>query len=311
MIDAQTGLFSLLAVLVGLIARRVLAPRPAVPTAAPVYGPAYLPPFVRGVLAAYRLGANEDEFLLSLRRDYGTAVYFPWPLCQTVILESNAIKRVYEAPSRILSFVRRFSTPKCRAGLKPVPLLQFPIRREMQGSAFGAPYWQDQTLLDDQFFPTHSRGMQKGQLTVPLQRFIAVVRDRLDDLAVQVDAAPSGELSLKLAPWIVETYFEASLAGLFGPHVRDAKGISPAELFDAFCKFDRAFPIMASGLVPPFLLEKIPDVKEGRVAQDLIASTFEAWIRDGFDGLEKGVVRDMAEVALNNELGAKEGGKVR
>ncbi|BGP38715.1 hypothetical protein JCM10449v2_002650 [Rhodotorula kratochvilovae] len=289
MLDVQTVVLALLTALGILLVGRLLAPRPSTPSA-PTYGPWWLPPFVRGALAAYRLGRDEDGFLLSLRRDYGTAVWIPWPMRQTVILETKAIRRVYAAPEKILSFL--------------------PIRREMQGSAFGAPFWDDRSLMDAQVFPAHSRGMSKVNLSVPLQRFIAVVRSRIDELAAQVDAAPSGELTIKLADWVVETYFEASLAGMFGPHVREAKGTTREELWTAFCAFDKAFPIMASGMVPPWLLERIPDVVAGKKGQDVLATTFEAWIQDGFDGLEEGVVRDMAEVVLNNSLGAKEAGKM-
>ncbi|GAA6055170.1 hypothetical protein JCM3770_002217 [Rhodotorula araucariae] len=287
MYDAQTSVLVLLTALSVILVAKALAPR-STPPAAPTYGPWWLPPFVRGALAAYRLGQDEDGFLLGLRRDYGTAVYIPYPMRQTVVLETQAIRRVYEAPQTTLSFL--------------------PIRREMQGTAFGAPFWADRSLMDEQFFPVHSRGMSKARLAAPLQRFVAVVRSRIDDLAAQVDAALSGELTIKLADWVVETYFEASLAGLFGPCVREAKGTK--ELWAAFCAFDKAFPIMASGIVPPWLLERIPDVVAGKKGQDVLASTFEAWIRSGFDGLDEGVVRDMAEVALDNNLGAKEAGKM-
>lgn len=75
----------------------------------PVYGPAYLPPFIKGFLAAARLGQDEDAFLISLRRDYGPVVYLPWPLCQYFVTSNSAIQRVYDTPSRTLSFVRAFS----------------------------------------------------------------------------------------------------------------------------------------------------------------------------------------------------------
>lgn len=182
----------------------------------------------------------------------------------------------------------------------------------MQGSAFGASpsLWQNKALMHGQVFPVHARGMSKTNLTAPLQRFVAVVRSRIDDLAARVDTAPSGSVTIKPAEWIVETYFEASLAGMFGSNVRDAKGISRDELWTAFCQFDKAFPIMAGGVVPSWLLNHVPDVVVGKRAQDLLASMFEAWIQDGLEGLDEGVVRDMAEIPLQSNLGANEAGKL-
>ena len=71
----------------------------------PVYGPRYLPPFVRGILALYRLGADEDGFLHELRRDYPVAVCIPWPMQKTFVVGSRAIDQVYKAPAKTLSFV--------------------------------------------------------------------------------------------------------------------------------------------------------------------------------------------------------------
>ena len=317
MLDLQAVASALLLALAAALAARVLAPRPSTPPPAPTYGPWWLPPFVRGILAVIRLGKDEDGFLLAARRDYGTAVWIPWPMSQTIVLESEAIRRIYQAPEKSLSFVRPPFTTLC-----PTPLLtgekkltrsprsQYPIRREMQGSAFGASFWEDQSIMNGQVFPVHARGMTKAGLTPPLQRFISVVRSRIADLAAQVDASSSGAVTIKFAEWIVETYFEASLAGMFGPDVRAAKGVSRDELWRAFCEFDKAFPIMASGMVPSWLLDRIPDVVAGKKAQGLLADTFEQWIRGGFEGLDEGVIRDMAEIPLKNDLGTYEAGKL-
>ncbi|GAA5878778.1 hypothetical protein JCM3774_005069 [Rhodotorula dairenensis] len=255
----------------------------------PVYGPWYLPAFVRGVLALYRLGADEDRFLLALRRDYPVAVWIPWPMCQTFVLGSRAIDQVYKAPAKTLSF--------------------FPIRREMQGTAFGADYWDDRKLMDGQFFPVHARGMSKVNLTAPLARFIATVREKVDELSARLDSAPDG-VTLDLVKWTLDTFYDGTLAGFFGPKVLDARGTTKAELYQALETYDRAFPIIASGLIPPALVERIPDVKKAREAQHVLAATFADWVAGGFDGLEHGVVRDMAQVALDNDLGNYEAGKM-
>ncbi|GAA5942569.1 hypothetical protein JCM3775_000260 [Rhodotorula graminis] len=288
MLDLQAVAPALLLALAAALAARIFAPRPSTPPSAPTYGPWYLPPFVRGALAVYRLGKEEDGFLLAARRDYGTVVWVPWPMSQHIVLETEAIRRVYQAPEKALSF--------------------YPIRREMQGSAFGASFWNDKSIMNGQVFPVHARGMKN--LAPALERFITVVRARIADLAAQVDAATSGAVTIKPAEWIADTYFEASLAGMFGPNVRDAKGVSRDELWRAFCEFDKAFPIMASGMVPAWLLDRIPDVVTGKKAQGVLADIFEAWIRDGFEGLDEGVIRDMAEIPLKNDLGAHEAGKL-
>jgi hypothetical protein len=90
----------------------------------PTYGPAFLPPFVRGILAVVRLGEDEDGFLLSLK-SYGPAVYIPWPMQQVrfpslslnsmprlilggtqyFVTDGEAIRAAYAAPTSVLSFV--------------------------------------------------------------------------------------------------------------------------------------------------------------------------------------------------------------
>lgn len=74
-------------------------------SAPPTYGPWYLPAFVRGGLAAYRLGDDEDGFLVRTAKEYGPVVYLPWPLCQYFVLDGDVVQRVYETPSSSLSFV--------------------------------------------------------------------------------------------------------------------------------------------------------------------------------------------------------------
>ncbi|BGP14678.1 hypothetical protein JCM10213_006242 [Rhodosporidiobolus nylandii] len=266
----------------------VLSRRTA-PNAPPTYGPCWLPHFARGLLAVVRLGKDEDAFLRSLR-EYGPVVWLPWPMKQYFVTDGDAIRQVYEAPSKVLSFL--------------------PIRREMQGTVFGAPYWRDQALLDKQFFPTHAKGMSKANLSAGLERFVMYARRYLDDLGGKVDAAPSGEVVLDANDFLHEVYFEASLAAMFGPRVREASGIAKEELFEAFLAFDASFPLEASGMFPGWLLDRIPGVTEGREARETLARAFQAWIEDGFDGLDEGVVRDMAQVALDNDLGSYEAGKM-
>ncbi|GAA5872235.1 hypothetical protein JCM8547_004790 [Rhodosporidiobolus lusitaniae] len=275
--------------LLALVAYLVLRPgRPS--DAPPSYGSRWLPSWPNGILAVARLGkeGNEDAFLSGLPRP---AVFLPWPMNQYFITDGEAIRQAYAAPSSVLSFL--------------------PIRREMQGSAFGAvDYWKDKNIMEKGFFVTHAKGMSKTNLTASLERFVVYVRGRLEELVARVDASPSGETELNLGDFVADVFFRASCAGMFGPKVFEAKGTSVDEIRSAFDAFDKSFPIEASGLVPSWLLDRIPDVQEGRKAREVLARTFEAWINDGFEGLEEGVVRDMAQVALDNNLGSYEAGKM-
>lgn len=164
--------------------------------------------------------------------------------------------------------------------------------------------------MDGQFFPVHARGMSKNNLTAPLARFVATVREKVDELSRRLESAPDGEVTVDLVAWTLGAFYDGTLAGFFGPKVLDARGTSRAELYRALETYDRAFPIIASGLIPPTLVERIPDVKKAREAQHVLAATFADWIAGGFEGLEHGVVRDMAQVALDNNLGDYEAGKM-
>ncbi|GAA5828459.1 hypothetical protein JCM11251_006259 [Rhodosporidiobolus azoricus] len=267
----------------------LLRSRPA-SNAPPTFGTSSLPAFVRGIKAIVDLGKDEDGFLEGLQQ-YGAAVHIPWPMSQYFLVDGEAIRKAYESPTRVLTFL--------------------PIRREMQGTAFGATdYWKDRQLMEGELYPTHARGMRKDSLGPALERFVAFMKTKFEDLAARADASPSGEISIPLQEWVAECFFEASTSAMFGDHIRDASGISKKELYQAFSEFDLAFPLEASGMGPPWLLAKIPEVKAGRAARDKMAKAFEAWIRGGFEGLEKGVVRDMAQVALDNNLGEYEAGKL-
>ena len=200
----------------------------------------------------------------------------------------------------------------------------------MQKTAFSGDYWDDRSLMDGQFFPVHARGMSKNNLTAPLARFVATVRGKVDELSLRFESAADGEatvdlvdeLSLRfesvadgevtvdLVAWTLSAFYDGTLAGFFGPKVLDARGTTRAELYRALETYDRAFPIIASGLIPLALVERIPDVKKAREAQHVLAATFADWIAGGFEGLEHGVVRSMAQVALDNNLGDYEAGKM-
>ncbi|GAA6002016.1 hypothetical protein JCM10207_003039 [Rhodosporidiobolus poonsookiae] len=239
----------------------------------PVYGWRWLPRFVRGVQAMVRLGQDEDAFLLSLRR-YGPVVYIPWPMQQYIVTDGRAIASVYSAPSSVLDF--------------------YTIRLEFGDLVFRAP--GTSAFYTQHMFPVHAKGMSKAGLAAPLERYVAFLQQQIEDLAARVDASEGGELVLDLQEWVTTTFFRASTTALFGPHVLNAAGMSEDELHAHFETFDAAFPIMASGMLPPSLLDRIPDVKQAREAQQAMAGMLAAWITAGLPGVEEGVIQGVVEV---------------
>ncbi|GEM06734.1 cytochrome P450, family 8, subfamily B [Rhodotorula toruloides] len=204
---------------------------------------------------------------------------------------SALLRSVYAAPRRILEF--------------------YPIRREMQHIVFGAaPYWEDESIMDGSLFPIQARDMSKANLADSPVRIVDVFRVCIDDLASKVDKDPQGELTIDLIKWTVESIYEATLAGIFGKEFLQQDGVDKRELYNAFNAFDKSFPIIASGMVSHLFLEKIPDVKKGREGFELLASTFERWILNGFEGLDAGIVRDMAESEIEHGLGERAAAKI-
>ncbi|GAA6058633.1 hypothetical protein JCM10212_004044 [Sporobolomyces blumeae] len=282
--------------LAAVLASRLVSTRQDPSSAPPTfrYFHPLVPTFLSGLVAVVKLGKDEDEFLRELYDEYGGVVYLPWPMQRYFVLETQAIEQVYRAPSKTLSFM--------------------PIRRELQGSVFEAPYWRDRDLMEGQFYSVHGRGFRTPRLEGPVDRFVSVVRSRVEHLATRLDGLTprdaGDELVVSLDELVTDLFYDASFVALFGAHVRDASGISAVDLREAFDKFDHAFPLLASGLLPAFLLDRIPDVKVGRQGFDVLAKTLQAWIEGGFEGLDEGVVKDMAQVALDNWLGSKEAGKM-
>jgi len=95
----------LIAVIAIIVAQVVSSSRQSKSLAPPCFNIPFLPPFLCGIIAIIRLGADEDGFLQSLRKQYGPAVYLPWPMSQYFVLDAPSIEQVYRAPSKVLSFV--------------------------------------------------------------------------------------------------------------------------------------------------------------------------------------------------------------
>lgn len=178
----------------------------------------------------------------------------------------------------------------------------------MQKTVFDAgEYWKDIDTMGA-FYKVHSRGLQKSQLDSSVARFVSVMERQVEELATRLDSTKGGELELNLDEWVTDMFFEASLVGLFGPRMREPSGISKEAFRKAFDEFDGAFPFLASGLLPLPLANLI--FRKGKKSQHVLADTLQQWVEEGFPGLEEGVIRDMAQVAIDRGLGTKEAGKV-
>ncbi|GAA6028327.1 hypothetical protein JCM8097_006977 [Rhodosporidiobolus ruineniae] len=255
--------------------------RPSTTPAPPTFGPWYLPNFARGLLAVYELGKDDTAFVLGLRR-LGPVVYIPWPLAQYFVTTNEAIQKVYREPEAALSF--------------------FPIRRRISHTVFSMSFWQDRVFLDETLFPVHAKAMTRASLTPSLARFTTSMRESIDTLAAKVDASPDGEAIVDLSTWVLDVLWEAGLCGIFGGQCTDASGIAKKDLFRNFVAFDGSFPIEASGIVPSWLLKRIPEVQAGRKSRDVLVDVIEAWIKDGVPGVADGPCTALVDLTL--EYGA-------
>ena len=243
----------------------------------PVYGPWYLPTFVRGIIAMIRLGQDEDEFLLSVRKVYGPVVYLPWPLDQIFVLEGQAIQNVYNSPASTLSFV--------------------PIRISMQGTVFGSPTNViHHSALKDRIFPVHARGLANVRLDAPIERFVQVVQQRISDLGYRVDHC-DGCFQMPLVSWVTQTMFEAANIALFGEEF-NARMVATGSR-DHFNAFDNCFPLLVSELIPDFLFSLVPPLRSGIRGRQATMKLLADWVADGMPGLEEGVIKDTADIGLS------------
>ncbi|KAK7437879.1 Cytochrome P450 [Stygiomarasmius scandens] len=274
-----------------LVVWRLWSP-PKGPTA-PVYGPWYLPAFMRGIMAMVKLGSDEDAFLLDCLHTYGPIVYIPWPMGQYFVMTSPAINKVYGAPQKSLSF--------------------YPIRMGMQHSVFGTnhavahgPY------MPTQVFPVHAKGMATLRLDEPIQRFIQAARGHVEKLKQRVVESPNSEVTINLAQWIAEVMFDAGLGAIFGPEVvrrsGDLLGSHKYSLKSGHYIFDDCFPLLASDMIPKFLYRFIEPVREGIQGRKAVSDVLAKWVGEGLPGLEQGVIKDVTQVYLDCGISVDEVG---
>ncbi|KAK9894002.1 cytochrome P450 [Cystobasidium minutum MCA 4210] len=231
------------------------------------------PSFISGIYAAYQLGINETEFLLSLQKQYGAAVYLPFPIAQHFILSDKLVRRIYSgAYNSQLSFI--------------------PIRKRMSTTIFGMAdsiTALDNAQLDKHIFPVHAKGMTKARLLNAVDRFDKSVKDTVTHELHNW----KGDKTVDIVDWTYTLMFKASLAALFG----DQLDIPLDRFMKCFKDFDTAFPLLASEQIPTFLQRHFPPVvARGVRSRDWLNVRFGKWAREtGCAGLDDGdVVKAMA-----------------
>ncbi|KIY51428.1 cytochrome P450 [Fistulina hepatica ATCC 64428] len=65
-----------------------------------------------------------------------------------------------------------------------------------------------------------------------------------------------------------------------------------------FTLFDMCFPLLAADMIPSFLFRFIPAIRNGIVGRDAVAEQLQQWVSDGLPGLEEGLIKDMADIFI-------------
>lgn len=235
------------------------------------------PSIVSGIYAAYQLGVNETQFLLSLQEQYGASVWLPFPIGQHFILSDKLVRRIYSgAYNKQLSFI--------------------PIRKQLSSTIFGMASTitsLDSTQLDKHIFPVHSKGMTKARLVQALDRFDQSVKSTV---ANELHSW-TGDKTIDIVDWTYTLMFKASLAALFGEKL----DIPLNQFMKCFKDFDNAFPLLASEQIPEFVQPYFPAVvAQGVRSRDWLNTRFGKWARETrCAGLDDGdVVKAMAMEGL-------------
>lgn len=267
---------AVLALLVGVVIRYFSKARSRAPRRIYSLHP-LAPSLLSGIYAAYQLGVNETEFLLSLQERYGASVYLPFPISQHFILSDKLIRRIYSgAYNSQLSFI--------------------PIRKRMSTTIFGMAgsiTSLDSLQLDKHIFPVHAKGMSKARLTQALDRFDQSVKSTVSSEL----QSWSGDKIIDIVDWTYTLMFKASLAALFG----DELDIPLKQFMKCFKDFDTAFPLLASEQIPEFIQPYFPPVvAQGIRSRDWLNTRFGKWARETkCAGLDDGdVVKAMAMEGL-------------
>ncbi|KAK4046122.1 hypothetical protein OIO90_006629 [Microbotryomycetes sp. JL221] len=241
----------------------------------PVYGPRYVPRFIRGIMAAVQLGRDEDGFLSLLERQYGPVVYLPWPLKQFFVLDNQTIQHQ-------------------------------PIRIAMQHAVFGSqPYIGQSGVLETKLFAAHSRGLSKLRLEQPVNRFNSNVEQSIDQI-LSSQFKNSSPVQIDLINLVTNMLYQGATPALFGnnllefeTHDQENEPIpSSNELQTHFWNFDNAFPLLTAQ-VP--LQRWIPTTRQGIKGRQNFVEHVSKWIQHDLPGLNEGVVRDMVDIGNQHE----------
>ncbi|KAK4705544.1 hypothetical protein P7C70_g647, partial [Phenoliferia sp. Uapishka_3] len=171
----------------------------------------------------------------------------------------------------------------------------------MQGSVFGSPHsvWSSNKMEKD-VFPAHASALQKSKLDLPLADFIKSTAAAIALLGTRIDEA-GGDLEMDLVDWVSTAVFSGAMDAMFGGEFLGISDESTTAAFRSnFVKFDQAFPLLASDMIPSVLLRFIPPLSAGIKARNDLALQFEQWVIRGMPGLEEGVIKEMVNVGLKS-----------
>lgn len=170
-------------------------------------------------------------------------------------------------------------------------------------------------FIEERVFPAHAKGLARGQLATPLERFITSIEGRIAALGDKVEK--TGESAeIELVDVVNEMVFEGASDALFGTELCSSShsDLTRAQLREAFIDFDASFPLLASGLAAGLLPAPLhrfwPKLDRGVKARSVLTKHFAKWARAGLPGLEEGVTKDIVEIGMNAQVGDEEMGKI-
>lgn len=267
-----------------------------------------------------RLSTDEENFLLDCK-SYGPIVYLPWPLCQYLVLDSAAVQSIYNTPSKSLVFVGRpLRAPAeivlCAEAELSRALAQAPIRNDMNYTVFNCSVDVfNSRIIEKSIFPAHARGLARGQLPIPTERFVNSVESSVFALGEQVDKA-GGTLEVELVDVLNRIMFEGATDALFGLELCSPSfsQLTRSQLRETFVEFDTAFPLLATGLAAGMLPSRVvamwPRLAKGVKARRVLIEHFAGWAKAGLPGLEEGVTKEIVDLAAKAGVGQEEIGKI-
>lgn len=194
------------------------------------------------------------------------------------ILSSKGINSVFAAPEKSLTFTS--------------------FRLKMTESAFGLRA-RDPRFWTDTIYPMHAKGMTRTHLVDSFQKFHHVFASKVDDLRAR---AAHGSVEIDLVQWVTDAVFDAGLAAVWG--LEFVKRVSdPTNAFHKMLdRFDNSFPIVASGLIPPFLYPLVKPTRDFTQSRDALKRILSVFVQDGTPGLDDGVIYDITQAVMREKF---------